>query len=57
MLNSYGWSHALQQHFHDYAARGLVPARVIVQQRSFYELATPSGDAYVAFSLPRGRRR
>ena len=50
MLNSYGWSDALQQQFHDYAARGLVPARIIVQQRGLYVLATPSGEATAQLS-------
>jgi ribosome biogenesis GTPase len=50
VLNSYGWSSALQQQFHDYAARGLVPARVVVQQRGLYALATPSGEATAQLS-------
>jgi ribosome biogenesis GTPase / thiamine phosphate phosphatase len=50
VLNSYGWSHALQQQFHDYAARGLVPARVIVQQRGLYVLANPSGEVTAQLS-------
>jgi ribosome biogenesis GTPase len=50
VLDSYGWSHALQQHFHDYAIRGLVPARVIEQQRSLYGLATPAGEASAQLS-------
>jgi ribosome biogenesis GTPase len=45
VLKSYGWSNALQQQFQEYAARGLVPARVIVQQRGFYTVATPTGEA------------
>ncbi len=44
MLDSYGWSEALQRQFEPYATRGLVPARVIVQQRGLYGLATPSGE-------------
>lgn len=44
MLNSYGWSDTLQQHFAVHAARGLLPARVIVQQRALYALATPMGE-------------
>jgi ribosome biogenesis GTPase len=50
VLSSYGWSDSLQQQFHDYAARGLVPARVIVQQRGLYVLATPSGEATAQLS-------
>jgi ribosome biogenesis GTPase / thiamine phosphate phosphatase len=50
LLNSYGWSDALQQQFQDYAARGLAPARVIVQQRGLYVLATPAGEATARLS-------
>jgi ribosome biogenesis GTPase / thiamine phosphate phosphatase len=50
LLNSYGWSHALQQQFRTYAARGLAPARVIVQQRGLYVLATPFGEASAQLS-------
>jgi ribosome biogenesis GTPase len=50
LLNSYGWSDALQQQFQDYAARGLLPARVIVQQRGLYVLATPAGEANAQLS-------
>jgi ribosome biogenesis GTPase / thiamine phosphate phosphatase len=45
VLDSYGWSDALQQQFHDFAERGLVPARIIVQQRGLYGLATAQGEA------------
>ena len=45
MLDSYGWSDALQSTFHEYAARGLTPARVVVQQRGLYGLATAAGEA------------
>jgi ribosome biogenesis GTPase / thiamine phosphate phosphatase len=50
VLNSYGWSDALQQQFQAYAARGLAPARVVVQQRSLYVLATPAGEAIAQLS-------
>ena len=50
MLTSYGWSDTLQQQFHDYAARGLSPARVVVQQRGLYVLATPMGEATAQLS-------
>ena len=43
-IQSYGWSDALQRQFEPYAARGLVPGRVIVQQRGLYRLATDLGD-------------
>lgn len=45
MLKSYGWSETLQRQFQAHATAGLSPARVIVQQRGLYELATPSGEA------------
>lgn len=44
MIDQYGWSERLQQHFHAYAADGLVPGRVIVQRRGLYRLATPQGE-------------
>ncbi len=50
MLDSYGWNNALQQQFHAYAARGLEPARVIVQQRGLYVLATPAGEVAAQLS-------
>ena len=50
MITSYGWSDTLQQQFQTYAARGLEPARVIVQQRGLYVLATPMGEATAQLS-------
>ena len=50
MLNSYGWSDTLQQQFQTYAAHGLAPARVLVQQRGLYGLATPMGEAAARLS-------
>jgi ribosome biogenesis GTPase len=50
VLYRYGWSDALHQQFHDYAARGLSPARVVVQQRGLYALATASGEAAAQLS-------
>lgn len=44
MLKNYGWSDALQQQFSSHAAEGLVPARVIVQQRGLYEIVTDTGE-------------
>jgi ribosome biogenesis GTPase len=43
-LRDYGWSDSLQQAFQPYAAQGLVPARVIVQQRNLYRLVTNAGE-------------
>ena len=50
MLNSYGWSDTLQQQFQAHAARGLAPARVIVQQRGLYVLATAMGEVTAQLS-------
>ena len=44
MLESYGWSDELHAQFDPYAARGLVPARVTVQQRGLYTLASALGE-------------
>jgi len=50
VLKRYGWSDALQQHFASHAAEGLVPARVIVQQRGLYEIVTDSGELTATLS-------
>ena len=44
MIQSYGWRDALQRQFEPHAARGLIPGRVIVQQRGLYRLATEAGE-------------
>lgn len=44
MLEQFGWSDALQQQFITHAANGLIPARVIVQQRGLYEIVTEVGE-------------
>lgn len=44
MLERYGWSDALQHQFTAHAAQGLVPARVLVQQRGHYEIVAESGE-------------
>ena len=44
MLNTFGWSEALQHQFTPLAAEGLIPARIIVQQRGLYEIATDVGE-------------
>ena len=44
MLERYGWSDALQHQFASHAAQGLVPARVLVQQRGHYEIVAESGE-------------
>jgi ribosome biogenesis GTPase len=44
LLSTYGWSDALRHDFEPYAAEGLQPARVIVQQRGLYRLITEAGE-------------
>ena len=44
MIDRYGWSPALQHDFRPFAARGLLPARVTVQQRGACRLVTPLGE-------------
>ncbi len=44
MLEQFGWSDALQHQFAAFAAEGLIPARVIVQHRGHYEIATEIGE-------------
>jgi ribosome biogenesis GTPase len=44
VLSQYGWSDKLRHDFQPYAAQGLVPARVIVQQRNLYRLVTDAGE-------------
>jgi ribosome biogenesis GTPase len=44
LINDYGWSEALQHAFAPHAARGLMPGRVIVQQRGLFHLASPRGE-------------
>ena len=44
MLTSYGWSNTLRNDFAIHAAQGLVPGRIIVQQRGGYRLITELGE-------------
>lgn len=44
MLKSYGWSDRLQDDFAPYAAEGLVPGRIVIQQRGGYRVVTEAGD-------------
>lgn len=50
MIETYGWSDALQREFAVHAAAGLVPGRVIVQQRGLYGLATEAGEVRAEIS-------
>jgi ribosome biogenesis GTPase len=44
LLDHFGWSHALQDQFAPHAARGHAPARVTIQQRGLYTLASEAGE-------------
>jgi ribosome biogenesis GTPase len=44
LLETYGWSDALQRQFAPHAADGLIAARVILQQRGLYGLITELGE-------------
>lgn len=44
MIEQYGWTAALQRQFSAFAASGLAPGRVIVQQRGRWTLATDQGE-------------
>ncbi|HWF78797.1 MAG TPA: ribosome small subunit-dependent GTPase A [Caulobacteraceae bacterium] len=44
MIQSYGWSDALQHDFAPHAVRGLIPGRILVQQRGLYEVVTDLGE-------------
>lgn len=44
MIDHFGWSLALGQNFAPFAARGFCPARVIVQRRGAYVLASEAGE-------------
>jgi len=44
LLTSYGWNETLQHAFEPYAAQGLSPGRIVVQQRGGYRLITEQGE-------------
>jgi len=44
LLIPYGWGEALQRDFEPFAARRLVPARVIVQHRGLYRIVGEAGE-------------
>jgi ribosome biogenesis GTPase len=44
LIEQFGWSDALQQQFAVHAAHGFIPARVIVQQRGLYAVASDAGE-------------
>jgi len=52
LLTTYGWSERLRQDFQPYAAQGLVPGRVTVQQRGLMTVITEAGEVE---ARPMGR--
>lgn len=46
MIEEFGWSEQLRRQFAPFAARGLQPARVTVQQRGLFTLAAPDGELH-----------
>ena len=50
MIQDYGWSRELQNAFAPHAAQGLIPGRVVVQQRGLYILATDEGELAAGIS-------
>lgn len=44
MLEDYGWTPALRELFAAHASEGLIPARIIVQQRNHYTVITAAGE-------------
>lgn len=50
MLDTYGWGETHQQQFQIYAAQGLTPGRVIIQQRGLYRLVTEEGEVAAELS-------
>ncbi|HEY0435837.1 MAG TPA: ribosome small subunit-dependent GTPase A [Phenylobacterium sp.] len=50
MLISYGWGDSLRHDFELFAARGLAPARVIVQHRGLYRIVGEAGETEARIS-------
>jgi len=50
LIDQYGWSEALGHDFAPHAARGLVPGRVLVQQRGQYDIITDAGELVAEIS-------
>jgi ribosome biogenesis GTPase / thiamine phosphate phosphatase len=44
LIRSYGWSDQLQHDFAAHAERGLIPGRILVQQRGAYDVVTDLGE-------------
>jgi ribosome biogenesis GTPase len=52
LLRTYGWSDRLQDDFAPFAALGLIPGRIVVQQRGGYRLITEHGEIEARASGP-----
>jgi ribosome biogenesis GTPase len=50
LIIPYGWSRGLQHDFEPFAAQGLVPARVIIQQRGLYRVVAEAGETEAKLS-------
>jgi len=50
LITQYGWSDVLGHDFAPYVARGLVPGRVLVQQRGQYDIVTDTGELVAEIS-------
>ena len=50
MLDRYGWSDVLQRQFESCAQAGLLPARVIIQQRNRYVVVSAAGELSATLS-------
>jgi hypothetical protein len=44
-IKRYGWDSSLNEHFSEYAAQGLQPARICVEHKNIYRLYTAYMDA------------
>ena len=50
MIERYGWSEVLQHQFEPYAASGLIPGRVVIQQRGRFAVVTKCGELSATLS-------
>jgi len=50
LIDQYGWSETLGHDFAPHAARGLLPGRVLIQQRGQYDIITDTGELVAEIS-------
>ena len=43
-IKQYGWDNSLNEHFKEFAAQGLQPARICVEHKNMYRLYTSNGE-------------